>query len=440
MKKKLLYFLSDYLPFFIELYSKYVVFFARREKLANKISIINTHDQGGGAAKIAYDILKESKYLEEIQLYVHQKKTLNKAVVEIVEKSKNKFQLWIDEMARLRGWLDFSKISPLQLLKDSFFRKSKIIHLHNLHGDYFSYGILKSLLNQKHVIWTLHDEQLITGHCSCTLNCPKWITGCGECPNLSTYPAIKIDNTKKIAEYKVKLLQKLDPIIICPSSWLAERVKLRYPFLSSIQVIQNGIDTEIFKPRDKIKLRQEFGLPENGFLILFAAELSTKNPFKGGDIINQLLNTQRSENEFIVTIGGKIESQSDNHISFDYISEETQMAKLYAMSDLLIYPTKADNLPLVVLEAMSCGTPVIASSIGGISEIIKDKENGFLISEYHTLHKFQESIEEYKKYSETEKYKFSDSARKTILNNYTKEKMVASYDALYMYCFSKNFK
>ena len=374
---------SVFLPIFVEYYSKMRVFFKLTAAKRNTITVINTQDQGGGAAKMASVLIKNSEYSSLSQLYVHERYTKNENVKLIPEISKSRFQLWLNEMENLGGWLDVARIAPINLLQDSFFRQSKLIHLHNLHGSFFSYALLPALMKRKKVIWTLHDEQILTGHCSCTLGCDKWKTGCGNCPDLTIYPAMKVDKTKEMLVYKKKWLKEMNPIIVCPSRWLANRVKIAFPFLQKVHVISNGVDTNLFKPtEDRVELRKKLNLPVNAFLILFAAELSTKNPFKGGDLVNEIMLDGLDENVFVVTVGGKTQKSTSQHITFDYVRDENQMAELYGASDVLIYPTLADNLPLVVLEAMSSGLPVIASNIGGISEIIENNVDGYLIEDY----------------------------------------------------------
>jgi glycosyltransferase involved in cell wall biosynthesis len=62
-----------------------------------------------------------------------------------------------------------------------------------------------------------------------------------------------------------------------------------------------------------------------------------------------------------------------------FITNREKMAEFLSASDLLLYPTKADNLPTVLIEAIACGLPCIASNVGGCSEIVVDGFNGILI-------------------------------------------------------------
>ena len=171
---------SIYFPLLVEYFSRAKSFLLKRTFRQNLISVINTHDQGGGAAKIAYNLVKNSAYSSSIKFFVQEKRINHSQIIQIPKSQDTRIQRWLDEMERLGGWLDICKITPLNLLKTPFFNSSKIVHLHNLHGNYFSYAILPALVRKRKVIWTLHDEQLLTGHCSCTLGCERWKIGCGN--------------------------------------------------------------------------------------------------------------------------------------------------------------------------------------------------------------------------------------------------------------------
>ena len=97
----------------------------------------------------------------------------------------------------------------------------------------------------------------------------------------------------------------------------------------------------------------------------------------------------------------------------------------------MLYPTQADNLPLVVLESMACGVPVIASNIGGISEIIDEKNDGFLVSDYTSSDSFLATINHYMYLNCEDKKRLSMNARKNVLKNFSLEKMNDQYANLY---------
>ena len=135
--------LIPHLPKIVQFLS---LFYFSRSSKKNKISIINTYEQGGGAAKIAKDLLSNSRFSKEIGFFVNKKSTNNQQVIELEQSSHSRFQLFLEELEKVGGWLDISKISPLKLLRNTHFKSSKIVHLHNLHGYYFSYSILPKVV------------------------------------------------------------------------------------------------------------------------------------------------------------------------------------------------------------------------------------------------------------------------------------------------------
>ncbi len=416
------------LNFIIVLKIRVLTIIKRKVRFKNQISVINTYDRGGGAAKIALDLA--GKIQIPVKLFVKHKKENQSWVHEI----PNKTYSFVEEVLRRhsvqKGWIEFTGFQGLSLLKDSFFTSSSTVHLHNLHGEFLSPAILKSLFKNQKVIWTLHDESFFTGHCSCTLGCEKWEKGCGQCPDLSIYPSVNYDNTAKVLKYKKKWITDLQPTIICPSYWLADRVRIAYPSLKQIEVIPNGIDISVFYPRSKNEVRLELNLPLDKKLVLFVAEFATQNPFKGGHIFRGIIADSIFSDLMFVTVGGKHETEFTNHISYPYISDETELAKLYAACDVLLYPTQADNLPLVVLESMACGTPVIASKLGGIPEVI-DNTNGFLIADYKSKIAFKNGLTHYLSLTTSEKNKLNQNAISTIKVRFSLDQMVSSYYRVY---------
>lgn len=415
----------------MHIYAIYLSLLKSKKTYRSNISIINTHDKGGGAAKIAYQLLHNPTKNFDFQLFVKYKKTEENQVIQLNEPAANRITRWFFEMERFGDWLDFSKTNAFNLLNSDFYNQSRIIHLHNLHGGYFSYASLPALVSSKKVVWTLHDDHLLTGHCASSLSCEHWKHGCGHCPDLSIYPPIKNDNTKNLFIEKQKILQKIQPTIVCPSEWLKQKIEFAHPFLTDIRVINNGVDTDVYKPIDKRELRAKYGIDPEALIIVFAAELSLKNPFKGGKTAIETFHLLKNKNIHFISIGSQTEKISDHHIVFDYIKDESLLAELYGFSDILIYPSWSDNFPLVILEAMACGTPVIGSNVGGIPEIIIENVNGYLISDYKNPHKYAEKIEQYLELSPHKKIELSTSTRNNVLAKYQIRKMYDAYNQLY---------
>jgi glycosyltransferase involved in cell wall biosynthesis len=420
---------SSKLPFLLD---KLVFLVSNIPKSNTSIIAINTHDQSGGASKIAYQIASNLRLSFNYALFTGVKKRKDPWIYEIPKMEENSLTHVLNYHETKGGWLDFAKLGGVKLRCNILYQEASILHFHNLHGYYFSYALLLFLGRGKRVVWTLHDDHVLTGHCSFTMQCERWKIGCGSCPDLSVYPAIKNDTTKELLHWKKKWINQLNPVIVTPSKWLAERVKLVYPDLSDVRVINNGIDISIFTPQNKVAVRDELQLPIDKFLVLFVAEFSTDNPFKGGEIVREVIGLSHEADLCFITIGSEKSSISPNHIEFPYISNDQELAKLYAACDVLFYPTNADNFPLVVLEAMACGLTVIASNIAGIPEIIQDNHNGFLVEGYSSVEKYEEKLKSVYKLKNTDTLDIlAKNARNTVVEKFSLEGMLENYKSLY---------
>ncbi|MCF8256652.1 MAG: glycosyltransferase [Flavobacteriales bacterium] len=360
------------------------------------------------------------------------KHTSEQWVQTLPSKANGRTDYYLNKAEKDGGWLDLVRLEPLALLHEPLFRSAEILHLHNLHGGYFSYAALPALAKGKKVVWTLHDEHIYTGHCAVTLGCDRWKTGCGLCPHLDTYPAVITDRTSELLSLKKACFEKTDPHLVCPSQWLANRVRLAFPEKENISVIPNGIDTEVFRPLDKKAMRDKWGLPMDAYLLLYTADMGTANPYKGGNVIRKIVSRLHDgDNVGIVTIGDSGGPMNAHHFPIPPITEEQGMAELYAAADLMIYPTLADNLPLVVLEAMACGLPVVASDIGGIPEIVSNGENGYLVQDPEDADAFLSIALRFRDLPEQSQQQMRLAVSDTINARFTLEQMIFSYQALY---------
>ena len=286
-----------------------------------------------------------------------------------------------------RGQLDYHIQKSHDLRNYAFFQQADILHLHNLHGDYFNLWSLPLLSALKPTVWTLHDMQALTGHCAYSLDCKRWLpeTGCGECPTLSAYPRLWHDTTRQLWQDKHTIYAHSSLYLVTPSVWLqrlTEKSLLReHPLIC----IPNGADTSIYRPQDQQEARRLLGLPQGALLVGGCADGGLANPWKGGQyILETVLELKKTfPNLYFLNIGVKstpTELQGAHWVQhIRYVHEPAQLARLYAALDLLLYPTVAGNHPLVCIESLCCGTPIAGFATGGVPEIVRDGLDGLLV-------------------------------------------------------------
>lgn len=177
--------------------------------------------------------------------------------------------------------------------------------------------------------------------------------------------------------------------VIAPSRWIAEQAESS-AFLrnkSRIEIIPNGIDMGVFAPHLRSEARTALGLPVDGIYILCGAD-QTQEKRKGFDSLARILSEATLDRRFsgasarVLWVGdppGNPAYDGLSFISLGKLRDEKQMALAFAASDIFALPSFEDNLPNMLLEALSCGTPVVAYSVGGIPEVLFDRINGRLI-------------------------------------------------------------
>ncbi|MBW4506332.1 MAG: glycosyltransferase family 4 protein [Scytonematopsis contorta HA4267-MV1] len=273
-------------------------------------------------------------------------------------------------------------ISSLNIQKTPFYQEADVINLHCIHDEFISYLTLP-WLSKKPTVFYLHDMWSFTGHCHYSYECERWKTGCGKCPHLEIPGAVKTDNSH--LEWKLKnwIYSHSNLNIVTPSKWMyslaKESMLQRFP----IHHIPYGVDTEVYRLRDKQDCRKVLGIPQNKKVLMFNS-LSMKDHRKGGDLLlkalEELPQTLKSE-IVLLTIGGGEGLPKDNGlqtVNFGFVNSDDFKAILYSAADLFICPTRADNSPLVLYESIACGTPIIGFNTGGLPDLIRPGVTGLL--------------------------------------------------------------
>ncbi len=315
-----------------------------------------------------------------------------------------------------------------------------ILHLRNLHGYYLNIEVLFEYIAEynKPVVWTFHDCWPITGHCSFfdRVGCEKWKTGCNTCPNIAGYPkSWFVDNSKNNYENKKRIFNSVKNMqLAAPCNWMGNFLKESFLNTYPVNVIYNGIDTEIFKPDAVVAnaLKQKLGLDGNR-IILGSANIW--DPRKGLADFVQLF-PMLEKNIKIVLIGLSTEQISklpSRILGIERTDNIEQMAAFYSMADVFVNPTYVDNFPTTNLEALASGTPVITYKTGGSPEAI-DNETGFALEKGDIAGIHQKITEVLLK----EKSFYSEKCRNRGLANFNKDLTVENYYRLYQEVLNKN--
>jgi len=141
-----------------------------------------------------------------------------------------------------------------------------------------------------------------------------------------------------------------------------------------IHVLHHGVDTEIFKPVSKECARKVTKLPASKHVVLFVGTLTRQ---KGIPYV--LRTAHRLPDVLFVLIGrGQLDTNLKNCLILEQRRHEDLPAWMSA-ADVLVLPSETEGTPSVIQESLACGTPVIASDVGGCSEVVRDGKTGYLI-------------------------------------------------------------
>jgi glycosyltransferase involved in cell wall biosynthesis len=283
------------------------------------------------------------------------------------------------------GWPEALLPSRVVQRFDRRFADCDVVQLYNLHGGWIDLGFLPRLSARKPVIWRLSDMWAATGHCAYSGDCTRWRTGCGQCPDLATYPPLSRDTTAAQWQRKNRLYAASSVAIVAPASW-SERLAKESPLLSRFDVrrIPNGVETAVFAPMERARACAMLGIADAPATILFGAHIAGETRKGGATLIAALNRLGARPGLRILALGrggDELASQVPQPVvSTGYLEDSAKIAAAIAASDIVAIPSRADNLPNTVLEAMSVGTALVASNAGGIRDAVRDGETGLLVA------------------------------------------------------------
>jgi glycosyltransferase involved in cell wall biosynthesis len=414
---------------------------------------VNTTDFRGGAAQVAFNLMGEmNRKGHHVKMLVSRKTTEEAGIIPInssyqpgtfSEISKRIIGKDIPSFVRFRS-LDFFRAMIAndykffrcsQILRLSEFKNADILHFHNLHGNYFNLELLCTISKLKPVIWTLHDMWGITGHCAYSYGCERWREGCGKCPNLKSYPPVAWDNTRSILAEKNKIYDRSDFTVVVPSVWLEKKAQSGALKNKKIALIHNGIDISDMHPIEKHIARKKLNIPEKDKVVLFLASGGSSDPRKGWGIVEKIIfELSKNKNICFLSVGNKKKPEINKngkirHIK--YIDNRNELAQYYSAADVFLFTSLAENFPLVILEAMACGVPIVSFDVGGVGEAMEHKKNGYL-AKYGDSEDLIRGIEYIFNLSENKRKTMSENSVRKARERYTIGKMSDEYMKAYI--------
>lgn len=303
----------------------------------------------------------------------------------------------------------------------------------------------------KPVVWTMHDSWTFCGmeHHPKDSRDLRFVEGytTGNRPDHSS--GLDLDRWT----WNRKLKSFRSPMhLVSPSNWLAEiagrsKIAGNWP----IRVIPNPLDTNIFKPIEKSVARDILHLPLGKKIILVGAFGSVMNPNKGFDLLTEALGVfankirdksvlsdpaiqENRADDYLVVVFGQSEPREFGGFPLPirflgHFSDDHALSLVYNAADVVVVPSRMENLPQTATEAQACGVPVVAFDVCGIPDAVVDKETGYLARAYDTLDMGSgigwifESTERYRN--------LSQAARARALKLWSPDVVAAQYDDWY---------
>jgi len=252
-----------------------------------------------------------------------------------------------------------------------FLKRYDIVHMHAFF-NYFSIRKLQSFLPWKPKVVTLHDERLLTGGCHYATSCQGLQELCAHCPKTRfiTRPIVKESKRRESMFWNSD--QSKGIRLVLPSEWLQEQVRL-VPYFDNVNTsVVNNCVPEAFFRSGKTKLDSSKNKLRIGFV---ATDLDS--PYKGFEFfkkaIEHFAHTQKRKVTVILisSVGRRIEPSFN--LEWQHLSpvNDEEYIELMDSMNVICVPSLIDNSPNVVIEALACGIPVLASDSGGTGEIPK---------------------------------------------------------------------
>lgn len=373
--------------------------------MSKKLNILNIsmHDIGGaGLAAKKYNALL-NQYGFNSKLIVINKHTIDSEIISIENKYITLLKFF------LKKGIEYIFINKMKNIFDSkycFFNTNenakgfsakKILSIIPFEPDIIIFHWITRMVNSKTIfefsrlsnaklIWYMMDNAPLTGGCHYPWDCIEYQKSCKNCP------AVLDDKRKYISENNLATKKKYLPnnlVLISCSEFDYNRAKKSSLFLNKrILKLFFPIDLNKFKPGNKNELKEFCNINPATKVIFFGA-LSYNDIRKGSKYFIEALDKLQSDfqkekkdlNKYLIILAGKGRNKLLDNLNFPILEvghlDENKLIEMYQMSDVFVSTSIEDSGPLMISQAISCGTPIVSFEMGLAYDLVLTGKTGY---------------------------------------------------------------
>jgi glycosyltransferase involved in cell wall biosynthesis len=344
--------------------------------------------------------------------------------------------------ALARAWRNRRNAAGCLVTSPRWFRRTRlqdfspwpdVVNLHWISRWIDQPSFFASLPLDLPVVWSLHDMNPFTGGCHHAGDCERFTSHCRDCPQLKN-PGPR-DDAFRFFEIKKRCYAGKNLHVISSSDWMSAQARrsvlLRYA--RSFHTIPLGLDIESFKPIDKSCARQALAIDSDRFVVGFAcADVSSDN--KGGAVLVEALRAlaDKAKITLLVFGVGKLPDSGERYqlIELGSINSPALQSLFYSACDVFAAPSRIESFGLTALEAMACGTPVVAFHTGGLVDVVAHGETGLLEPEVGNVVGLHDQLDWMLQHP-VERQNMGLAARQRVEKQFTSALMARRYVELY---------